>query len=524
MARRATLDGAWAPPTIGDDPTPTGLSADGKTLVLIPAGDPDPARTTSRFAIVPFPPIEGAPELAPRVVELPGALDFDAISPDGRILYVVQHLDGEGGYQVRAVDLPAGTMRPDIITDKRNLGEAMAGWPLAQLRSPSGMVLTLYRGTDHPFIHALNTAEAWAVCIDLPGGEDATDERDWGLAASTGWGSLLAVNATRGLAVDLDPRAHRPPDGHAGGRARPRRSSSRSSATSTAGPSAAGRGDVDGSFIYRGRRRRHGRLAADLSSGGGCFRAEGASIGLLPDGRTLFALEPTRPIEAVDAPPARSSGRSRATATTGSLRSCPGSRSASIARRCRPGGPVDDGPNRPDRSAGRPAILPPWTPCAAGQPAHPKSSLSTQRPADGRRPAGSVLPSADPPDPPRSPAAALVAASVAACAPAASPCWTYPPATARRPPARPAPSAAAPSAAAAAARPRSRRRTTRRAPSGSPAPADHDAPAARGRHALPRRRVRQGRGRRQPAHEPKLDGDVKVFEFTVDEISIGSTP
>ena len=182
----ATLDGAWAPPTIGDDPTPTGLSADGKTLVLIPAGDPDPARTTSRFAIVPFPPIEGAPQLAPRVVELPGAVDFDAISPDGRILYVVQHLDGEGGYQVRAVDLPAGTMRPDIITDKRNLGEAMAGWPLAQLRSPTGMVMTLYRGTDHPFIHALDTAEAWAVCIDLPGGGSATDDADWGLAASTG--------------------------------------------------------------------------------------------------------------------------------------------------------------------------------------------------------------------------------------------------------------------------------------------------------------------------------------------------
>ena len=92
----ATIEGAWAPPTIGDDPTPTGLSADGKTLVLVPAGDPDPARTTSRFAIVPFPPIEGAPELAQRVVELPGALDFDAISPDGRILYVAQHLDGRG--------------------------------------------------------------------------------------------------------------------------------------------------------------------------------------------------------------------------------------------------------------------------------------------------------------------------------------------------------------------------------------------------------------------------------------------
>ena len=44
----------------------------------------------------------------------------------------------------------------------------LADWPIAQLRSPSGLVMTLYRGVDHPFIHALSTADAWAVCIDLP--------------------------------------------------------------------------------------------------------------------------------------------------------------------------------------------------------------------------------------------------------------------------------------------------------------------------------------------------------------------
>jgi len=298
----ATLDGAWAPPTIGDDPTPAGLSADGKTLVLIPSGDPDPARTTSRFAIVPFPPTEGAPELAPRVVEVPGAVDFDAISPDGRILYVVQHLDGEGGYQVRAVDLPAGTMRPDIITDKRNLGEAMAGWPLAQFRSSSGMVLTLYRGTDHPFIHALSTAEAWAVCIDLPGGGSATDDADWGLAASTGWGSLYAVNATRGLAVDLDPE-----------QLIARRTVTLATAAAPTielakfghvdgGP--VGRRVVattDGSFVYAAGADGVLRLARDLSVDGRLLPGRNvASIGLLPDGRTLFALEADGSIEAVD--------------------------------------------------------------------------------------------------------------------------------------------------------------------------------------------------------------------------------
>ena len=198
------IDGSWRLPTIGYETLPTGLSADGHTLVLVPTDEqPDyPDRATSRFAIVPFPPGQGAPIL----LELPGALVYDAISPDGRILYVAAHLDGApaGGYQVRAIDLPGGVMRDAPIVDKRNLEEAMAGWPIDQLRSPGGLVLTLYGGPDHPFIHALNTAEAWAVCIDLPAGDDDAAQRDWGLAASPDWRTVFAVNASRGIAVDID--------------------------------------------------------------------------------------------------------------------------------------------------------------------------------------------------------------------------------------------------------------------------------------------------------------------------------
>jgi hypothetical protein len=192
--RRGIADGGGSTPRStepgrADDrrrPDADGLSADGKTLVLSrPATRIAPDDIALRDRAVPAD--RGAPELAPRVVELPGALDFDAISPDGRILYVVQHLDGEGGYQVRAVDLPAGTMRPDIITDKRNLGEAMAGYPLAQLRSPTGMVLTLYRGTDHPFIHALEHGRGVGRLHRPARWRTATDDADWGLAASTGW-------------------------------------------------------------------------------------------------------------------------------------------------------------------------------------------------------------------------------------------------------------------------------------------------------------------------------------------------
>ena len=301
-----SLEGAWALPRIGYDPTPVGLSADGKTLVLVPAGAVDAAgtsRTTSRFAIVPFPPIAGAPQLAPRIVELPGHLDFDAISPDGRILYVVEHLDGNGGYQVRAVDLPAGTMRPDIITDKRNIGEEMAGWPLAQVRSSTGMVMTLYRGTDHPFIHALNAAEAWAVCIDLPGGGSESQDADWGLAASESFASIYAVNATRGLAIDVDPSelvARRTVTlatamaptfelakfGHSEGGPVGRRVIAAPSGQTVF---AAGK---DGVL----RLNRNLTVDARLLPGSSI-----QSIGLAPDGRTLFALREDGAIVAVDA-------------------------------------------------------------------------------------------------------------------------------------------------------------------------------------------------------------------------------
>jgi hypothetical protein len=206
------IEGSWRLPTIGLDPTPVGVSANAAespnsaTVILVedvPAGT---ARMSTRFAVLRHTPT-GDP--LSKVIELPGSFEYDAISADGSSLYVVEHLGGlpEGRYQVRAVDVATGVMRDAIIADKRNLGEAMAGWPIAQIRRPDGLVLTLYRGAEHPFIHALNTKEAWAVCIDLPGvhADDATAAADWGLAEAPGGRAVYAVNATLGLAVDVDP-------------------------------------------------------------------------------------------------------------------------------------------------------------------------------------------------------------------------------------------------------------------------------------------------------------------------------
>ena len=85
------------------------------------------------------------------------------------------------------------------------IDEAMGGWPIAQIRTPTGFAFTLYRSPEHPFIHALSTTEGWALCIDLPatGAGDAAGSLDWGIAAATDGRTIVAANATLGLVASF---------------------------------------------------------------------------------------------------------------------------------------------------------------------------------------------------------------------------------------------------------------------------------------------------------------------------------
>ncbi|HEV7604573.1 MAG TPA: hypothetical protein VGO15_06370 [Candidatus Limnocylindrales bacterium] len=198
---RQTVAGAWRLPVIGADPTPVGVSDNGQTIVLVEQA-PATAGTT-RFAV-----LRRTLDAKPRIIELKGSFAYDAMSHDGRILYVVEHLSGppDGHYQVRAVDTATGALQHGVVVDKSGGNEPMAGWPIAQVRRPDGMVFTLYHGAEHPFIHALNSTDGWALCIDLPaaGAADTAASADWGLAATVDGSSLVAANATLGLAVEID--------------------------------------------------------------------------------------------------------------------------------------------------------------------------------------------------------------------------------------------------------------------------------------------------------------------------------
>ncbi len=150
-----SLDGRFTIPAVAYDGSPGGLSADGRTLVLINPRTGFPRRITTLAVL-------DTQRLRARdVIRLTGDFSFDAISPDGRLLYLVQYLSQRDPtrYLVRLYDLEAGRLLPEPIIDPREVGDVMRGTPITRAASPDGRwAYTLYDGAgEHPFIHALDT-------------------------------------------------------------------------------------------------------------------------------------------------------------------------------------------------------------------------------------------------------------------------------------------------------------------------------------------------------------------------------
>jgi hypothetical protein len=165
----ATFDGAYGIPAVTSTGLGGGLSPDGRLLVLAEPPQFQSLRERSRFLVLSTRTLS----LVATIV-LRGEFGFDAISPDRRTLYLVQHTSNQDlvRYVVRAYDLLAGRLLPGAIVDKRAPDETMRGYPVARATSARGAwVYTLYiRATSGglPFVHALNAAGRSAFCIDLP--------------------------------------------------------------------------------------------------------------------------------------------------------------------------------------------------------------------------------------------------------------------------------------------------------------------------------------------------------------------
>jgi hypothetical protein len=179
------LRGSWYLPAVAYDGSAAGF-ADGKlVLSTLPQGyrrhGYPPKRT--RFAILDTRlflshPHRGskAPDHAVTRFGLRGGWGVDALPPDASTMYLIHNFFGRkrrGRYEVRALDLASGRLRPGAIVDPEEPDERMQGSPVSRVPSRDGRwAYTLYTGSEETFVHALDTVRGRAVCVDLPQLED----------------------------------------------------------------------------------------------------------------------------------------------------------------------------------------------------------------------------------------------------------------------------------------------------------------------------------------------------------------
>jgi hypothetical protein len=191
LARKLDVTGAWSWDGAGTSP-------DGRWLVLTgPSG----------FVVVDTTSGKQYP------VGVDSNFSFDAISNDGRRLYLIQTLGG-GSYHVRLVNVFANTLQIDPVLVKSPETEAMNGYKLTAVADPEGrMLYSLYGRNDGrpPFVHALNLENSVAFCIDLPA--IAMTNNYYLDAQASGWALSLDANhhtlyasSSRGQVVAIDTK------------------------------------------------------------------------------------------------------------------------------------------------------------------------------------------------------------------------------------------------------------------------------------------------------------------------------
>src|SRR3954471_24097701 len=168
VARYRAIPGRLTVPAVAYDSTTSGLSRDGRTLVLMrPRAGLTQKQT--RLGVV-----DPTRLLVRKTIVLEGDFSFDALSPDGSTAYLIEYLSlsrhnfDPTRYRVRALDTGSGTLQQAPVVDPTEPREKMGGLPITRMTSPDGRwAYTLYSGSEHPFVHALDTTGATARCIDL---------------------------------------------------------------------------------------------------------------------------------------------------------------------------------------------------------------------------------------------------------------------------------------------------------------------------------------------------------------------
>jgi hypothetical protein len=188
ILRSRTLDGQWGIPTIQFGKHGEGMARDGKAFVLENVG----LAETSKFLLVSTSDLSTVDSFT-----LNGTYAFDALSPSGSMMYLIQHKTTQDleHYIVRGYDLRSHTLLPQRIADKTQKSWVMQGWAVTRATSPTGRwVYTLYANPGgYPFVHALDTVKGVAHCVGLPWpATDAQQTPVWNFTLGLK-GSVLAV-------------------------------------------------------------------------------------------------------------------------------------------------------------------------------------------------------------------------------------------------------------------------------------------------------------------------------------------
>lgn len=204
FVERVLFDGSWAL---------RGVAANGHWFALarIPRGDETAAWTASGTWKSDFAIVDALTSKIVHEVHLDGNFEVDTISASGDALFVIQHQPAVNPdhYSVRLYDLTTNTLQEGSLRDKREPDEVMAGYPWQGVSTPDGQWLhTLYVNTvkHSAFIHALNLAQRFAWCIDLPTGNgDLAALKAYSLTLSADRQMLYAANPVLGLVAEVDP-------------------------------------------------------------------------------------------------------------------------------------------------------------------------------------------------------------------------------------------------------------------------------------------------------------------------------
>jgi DNA-binding beta-propeller fold protein YncE len=200
-----TLDGRWSVPA-AYGPAPSGLSANGNWMVLVaPPVSVTGSGMLNRFAVVDL-----AQKKLDRVVNANGDLGFDAVSDDGRNLYLVEHLVPAPRYAVRVASFNgASGLASGILGQiKTAEPEVMNGLYHASVAVGADWLLSLYSNPGRgPFIHALNTTQLYAQCIlnipDVP----VALRPAWSMVHDPKHLKLYAVNGAGGVVSEVNTAA-----------------------------------------------------------------------------------------------------------------------------------------------------------------------------------------------------------------------------------------------------------------------------------------------------------------------------